>query len=134
MWLELDIDSYERTTYVRHTSRLRSWLIQATLAALTICIATMRDRLFRCLGYAQDCHAKTAAWRFGTPQGRPSNGGNPYEHYTLAILRVSPILEISVAVKYASYSMTRNFLRAFGQSRLNEILKVIQGRRHGDGS
>lgn len=61
MWLELDIDSYERTTYVRHTSRLRSWLIQATLAALTICIATMRDRLFRCLGYAQDCHAKTAA-------------------------------------------------------------------------
>ena len=134
MWLELDIDSYERTTYVRHTSRLRSWLIQATLAALTICIATMRDRLFRCLGYAQDCHAKTAAWRFGTPQGRPLNEGNPYEHYTLAILRVSPILEISVAVKYVSYSMTRNFLRAFGQSRLNEILKVIQGHRHGDGS
>ncbi len=36
MWLELDIDSYERTMYVRHTSRLRSRLIQATPAALTI--------------------------------------------------------------------------------------------------
>jgi hypothetical protein len=107
MWLELDIDSYERSMCARHACRLWSRLIQATPAALTICIATMRDRLFRCLGYAQDCHAKTAAWRFGTPQGRPLNEGNPYEHYTLAILRVSPILEISVAVKYAPFSMTR---------------------------
>ena len=61
MWLELNLDSYERSLCARHACRLWSRLIQVTLAALTICIATMRDGLFSCLGYAQDCHAKTAA-------------------------------------------------------------------------
>ena len=61
MWLELNLDSYERSMCARHACRLWSRLTQATPAALTMCIGTMRDRLFRCLGYTQGCHAKTAS-------------------------------------------------------------------------
>jgi hypothetical protein len=59
---------------------------------------------------------------------------DPYEHYTLAILRVSPILENQCCSEICAILHDENSLWAFGQSRLNEILKVIQGRRHGDGS